>query len=379
VIIRQNNKIYIDAFRLTVLVLLVAIAFLFGSFIFKYTSYIYSLYRSYELSKSYYDFDGSFLDYKRSYEHVQGETLFNQQPIIHDYYHRRYYTPEVVGHTLGFRQVPPTKEERAGKTLILAIGSSTTESGYPTELASLLEGAHPGRYLVVNASVPGISMLSLFMNYALLWRRLAPDIVIIEHNVEDAVWNPFVVFDIAAGFAKPCSDDPILGTLANQSVGQRIRWMRQAIRQFDLGSMTRLSEPSKEGLKQYDTVLRSLITLVKGSESRPLLVTYQAAFHPEDLRGEFTEETYASMRAFFQALFLGYTFEGAVRTLDAHNEIMRRIARDDEVPLVETVGRIPRRDEYYDDATHHSELANRIVAEAILDVLQREGYLESDR
>lgn len=376
-ILRHEGKLYVSARQLVTFTLATVVAVLFLALGIKYAAYLISLHRSYQLSKAYYNLDISFLEFKQKYEDTQTTTLFKDQKIVSDYYRRRYYLPEVTGHGLGFRQAVPDPATTGDKIVVLCIGSSTVEQGFPDELRRLLEALQPGRFEVVNAGIPGATMLNLFMNYATLWRELSPDIVIIEQNVDDVVWNPIRPFDLQSGFAEPCSTaaaDTV--QRGGSSIIQSLAWLTQSLDRYGLAGGVRLTDANPEGIKKYGTLLESLVLLTRGSSATPILVTYQPAFSDDQLRGDFSPSTYDRFTSYYEGLFLGLTVQGAVRTVDANNEAMRDVATRNRVPLVETEGLIPRKDEYFVDGTHHSASGNALVARAILDVLQSEGLVE---
>lgn len=359
-----------------------ALLAIFATYLFvewgaRYALYTTSLDRSYVVTKEYYEVEGGFWEFKERYESAQDATLLYSHPLVVDAYQRKFYLPGVTGHTLGFQQPAPMPKPAPDQTRILCLGSSTVERGFPAPLRALLE--NDGRFEVINAGIPGASLQNLFMNYALLWRSLEADIVIIEYNTDAVPRNPFRPFALSEGIA--LDEDVVADALDQEHLafGRGLADLFRGPARFRIADTTRIDEPRPDGLARYRAFLENLVLLVRASGAVPVLVTYQPAFQGDELRGQFSPERHRDFLTFYQAMFVGHTLHGAARTFTAHNQIMRAVATEQDAILVEAAHVLPLRDEYFRDATHHSDLANEIVAKVILSALREHGLVDRQR
>ncbi len=364
--------------RKTATIILAVLALLlFAEFAAKQGVYHYYLYRSYSLMKDYYKVEGNFWNFKERFEKSQHGRLQQKDPFINDIYNRRYYRPESAGNKYGLSHDEPALKAKEGIKRILCIGSSTVEQGFPSALQKTLDTLEPETYEVINAGIPAASILNTFMDYNLIWKELKPDIVILEHNVDDVAINTTWPFNMNGqdnqfrkhflqsaqeNFARPLGG---LRTLFWSIFSDESPWFAE-----------RLEQPGKEGLDRFKTLLESFVMAVKGSGAQPVLLTFQPTLSAGDDKGKFSKEFYADIIAFYQLMFYSFTLDGAMQTLDEHNRITRDVAKAMEIPLVETVNKIPRMDMFFIDATHHSDKGNQIVAKLIARKLQENGIIE---
>jgi len=372
--VSKNMKFKIIAWILAILAFL--LLFEFAS---RQAVYNYYLWKSYKLTQHYYKVDGGFLDFKRRIDATRNGRLKQKDPFINDIYNRRYYHPDGTGHNWGFGQKAPQLKAKEGVTRILCIGSSTVEQGFPEPLQKVLDSLSPGRFEVINAGIPAASILNTYMNYNLNWRKLKPDIVILEHNVDDVALNavmPYSIDNDTKGGRKhflQASQEMFSG------FGGGIRTLFMNI--FDDESpftVEKLEHPNPEGLQRFNDLLEAFVMAVRGSGAHPVLLTYQPALSDGDTRGDYSEEFYNDIVAFYQLMFYSFTVKGAVETVDAQNVITRNVARKNDVTLVDIAGNIPRQDMFFIDGTHHSEKAGFIVAKKLAARMLEDGIITAE-
>ena len=348
---------------------------LFAEFLARWGLYNYELYKSYQLTKNYYGQARDFDAFKNEYERISRLFTGGGVHFVNDRYNRRYYSPELAKNRFGFMQKEPALEKRPGVTRIMCIGTSTVEMGFPKPLQEELDRRYPGRYEVINAGIPGSAMLNNFMNYSLVWHKLKPDIVVLEHNIDDVRSNGIMPFEISADYEnrekrylddESLRDDPSLPALYRLTC---------RVISSEFGEDKRMKKPSSEGLERYETVLNAFVDLVKGSGATPVLMTYQPALSDGDARGKFSEGYFADIITFYRRLFPQFTIEGAMATVDAHNEITRKTAQEKKLLLADTVGLIPRMDKFYKDGTHLGEKGSKIAAGKLINVLEKSGLI----
>ena len=369
-----KNKKY----RMLIWSLAAVVILLFLNFGAKYILYLRSLHKSYTITKDYYEVKGGFWEFKNIYENMLAEfaSRMEEEPFFIDSYNRRYYLPFVTGHNYGFIQQATSLEPSENVTRILCLGSSIVERGFPEFLQEVLDSIQPGKFEIINAGIPGASILHIFMNYSFMWRQLQPHIVIIEYNSDALPRSGTQPFAISKDF------DPSQHRIFSraESLQSRPRGPFKGILITHLlkdiiTKVERNEHPVPDGLVRYRTILESLILMTKASGVRPVLVTSQPALSNNEPRGNFSTEFYERILVFYQAFFFNFTIEGAIETIDAHNNIIRKLAREHGVTLVDIVGAIPRTDEYYLDGAHYSRKAGQIIAQKIAERLLNEGSL----
>jgi len=340
---------------------------LLGNFLYNFGRYHYALYQAYKLTGEYYGVEGGFMDFKHSYEQtrrqISGHRGGDAPPLVRDLYNRMFYLPDVVHSDLGFKAGKLKSTPTPGVTRVLCVGPSTTERGYPGPLARLLQEQHPGRFEIINAGISGSLLLNTLNNYMLTWRQLKPDVVIIEDNINDVGFN-HVPFSISRMSKEDFRSDTGEFDLNHMRPPSGSIW-----RLFRFGAhreaVERAKRPHPDGLARYRTLLENLVLMVKATGARPLLLTYQSALSTADLKGKYGPEFLNEAIGFYRGLYFSFTVKGALRCIEEHNRILREIAAKHRCGLVDTVGRIPRKEENFLDGNHHADRANRLVARLV--------------
>ena len=231
-----------------------------------------------------------------------------------------------------------------------------------------LDKADLKKYEVINAGIPGASLMHIFINYSLIWRQLEPDIVIIEYNVDEVPRNilPFSISENFNAFDK-CEYNPkFFGALHTLFAG---------LFKLSVVGKKRFDHPNEDGNLRFRTLLENVLMMVKASGAKPILLTYESALSSKDSKGAFSEEFLDEIFLFYQAFFFNMTFEGAMKTIDVYNGIIREVAENNQVTLVETVGIVPREDKYFLDGNHHTQYGSAIIAKTIVKRLREDGIL----
>ncbi len=332
-----------------------------------YGLYIAEVHRSYRLAADLYGVEGGFWAFKERYDHTREEILGDEAQYWNDIYNRRFVNPRIAGHSLGFHTVAPDPLPAPGVTRVLCVGTSTVWEGFPDPLQRDLDRLAPEAFEIVDAGLPGASLTNLFMNYAYTWRQLASDVVIVEYNLDALPRHrvqPFAMHpEYDALIGPEFAADRILG------FGPKLPWRRFA------AAVGRHDGPSDDDLLGFRTQLEALLLMISGAGARPVLLTQQPSLSDGDARGAFSAERYEDFTAHYKAMFWSYELEGAMAAIDAQNDIIRELAAQHDLPLVDVVGTIPREDRYYTDATHLAPPGAAIVAQALLARMQEDGLV----
>lgn len=312
----------------------------------------YHLWRSYLINKDFYGFK-NFSDYLKSYrltkEIIMAATLRQKGGlIVEDNYNRRYYIPNIkIGNfistnSFGMKDKQITLKKPMGVYRILvlsdsrAISGSNPNSTFPAILERQLNAIFPERkFEVINGGISGATTLNLFMNFSLSWRKLEPDLIILDVGLSDATINvrPF--------YLKHYLINRLFGRISNK--------------------------PFKEGLEAFETELETLVYLGKSMGCKVVLLTIQTA-----LEGDFSPQKTKRMTQMFQS-HIGFELKRALSIIEEHNRIIEKIANNNGAIFIDMSNAVPEEERYFLDATHRSDAGNEVYIEVLLKKLLELG------
>lgn len=281
--------------------------------------------------------------------------------------------------SLGFRGAEMSPEKPAGTLRVAFLGASTTfcaevssdEMAWPYQVERLLRQDNPGLAVQsVNAGVPGYTLASIRRNLEVRVAPLRPDIIVIYEATNDLSSNSNLAAE-AAGI-----------TVARDAVEHS--WLRDnslfaylvhknlmvMLRQWRSDSETgKLSIPSEQLTPNYARELTALVQSAKRVTEHVVLLTFstrmRAEQSPEELkRAGITALYYASHRR----------PEDLVRDFAAYNETMRRVARAEQVPVIEVAERIPADAVHFVDSVHFSDAGATVMARIVAEGIEKLGW-----
>jgi hypothetical protein len=78
-----------------------------------------------------------------------------------------------------------------------------------------------------------------------------------------------------------------------------------------------------------------------------VLLTYQAALSPSDKGGRFSEKFRSELDAYFALKYVRFITDSVLETFQKQNEIMRQLAREHKVTLIDVENALPRTDRFF--------------------------------
>ncbi|MBN1913921.1 MAG: SGNH/GDSL hydrolase family protein [Candidatus Omnitrophica bacterium] len=337
----------------------------------------------------YNKFSGNILDYMKEYLKVASKVrdLGETSVFVDDWlFNRRYYIPnlnmespgfegeEVGSNSWGFRgkEVPPDKGKDVYR--MICLGSSYTLSGEDRSFAYFLEqklnnNGKERTFEVINAGIPAQDILQSFMLFSLDWRKLNPDMVIID-NVLDSVpldiW-PFYLENYRAN-KKFFMRGRFYRTLCNFL---KLQGVEGVIKIVDDKFHARRDEPAKEGLDLYESMLEALVLEAKGMGSTVVLLSCGIRAGGSGLLQDKKEE-----ESFLGRRFFDFTARGTMRTIEEYNKIMERVAARNNAVFVDMSNVVPKSKVYYEDVTHRNFAGNEVFAAELFNRLVERKVLE---
>jgi lysophospholipase L1-like esterase len=271
----------------------------------------------------------------------------------------------------GLRGADPALEPTRNR--ILCLGDSCTfgyapdvtdEKTYPALLGSLLEHRQPGRYSVLNGGMPGFCTLDAFNLLEYKGPDLNPAIVVIMVGWNDPkLCHTLVREEIVAG-PSPLESFALyqLGKILLGKFGGPLRFDAGATR----AALAKLPGPSVElsdaAFARYERTLEEIVRLVRAHGGKSVLVTL-----PNFARAEWKgveSLTDAELERAAPHLAAGHlTPEGWYRFITRTNEIISRVARRLDVPLVD--GASLRELSNFVDICHLNAAGNQALAERV--------------
>jgi lysophospholipase L1-like esterase len=250
---------------------------------------------------------------------------------------------------------------------IVALGGSTTYGhaltaveAYPAQLQRLLRETSGDRIEVVNLGVPGYFSLDSLVHLATRGVALEPDVVVVYDGVNDAALRIFQSPDCTAG------ENPLFGmgldrgiwTVDNaplppsalyRLIAIRLGWMRDPA-VFDAQLMpTGLCPPEPQGVNPLDTLaanppllfernLRGIAAMGRSAGAQVVFATFAW--------------DRAALQAQVDATPEQYQAEALIRAIDEQNDLVRALAAELDVTLVDLAAEMSDGAYYQGDHVH---------------------------
>lgn len=315
-------------------------------------------------------------------------------------------TDSVIHHRkngLGFRG-PSRPVDWESALTIIAVGGSTTEcfylsdgSTWPDRMSEALRPVLP-RIWVNNAGLDGHSTFGHRILLQDHIGRLRPDIVLFLVGINDVGRDDLGEFDRAhLKRLETSSPARVLASLADYSEllaaglnGYRYWKARRAglapgttlgavpreidmkrlehLRTDDRTRPTLLAAHAARNLPGYEQRVRALVRISREWGIRPVLVTQPALF------GDVTDDASGvSLATVMVGELDGTKVDGATKwaILESYNDVTRRVAGDERVPLVDLAAQLPKSSRYYYDLVHFNNAGARAVGDIMAAALVR--------
>jgi lysophospholipase L1-like esterase len=275
---------------------------------------------------------------------------------------------------LGFRgpEIPLSKP--AGTIRLAFLGGSTTwcaevsnnESTWPHLVAMELQNKNPSRdFDYVNGGVPGYSTLESVTNLIERVQQTNPDLIFIYHATNDLSYDSRKMAKAQGVFAgKP--ENP--SWLASYSMAwfliEKNLQLRFRKQQVLLDSSRLLNFEPSELSRDFKKRLKLLIQ--KSQKISPLVAV--ATFSHQYRRDQNLEE---QMRAAETSIFyMPYmNIDRLFAAFDEYNRVIRQVAKEEEIILIEAENKIPGDNVHFNDSVHFKDPGSQKMAQLVLDGL----------
>jgi len=280
--------------------------------------------------------------------------------------------------SLGFRGEEISRAKPEGTYRIVCVGGSTTwgwdsysdDKTWPAILQRTLEasGKLPGdaqRVEVINAGVPGYTLMESFVNLKMRVLPLEPDLVIVYHAANDArviargdvlpdythmrrVWSEPAP---PSFWATLSNQSQLLGLILGTESEQRDLEHILHVPGFENLPIREAAEVD-EGLAIIETTLREMNALARANGTELALCTFAWSLgpHPKPNMQDWMDHQVALM--------------------ERVNEVIRAVARSEDAFLIDVNAKGPKTREEFTDIIHLTDAGRRKVAKTIAAALQ---------
>jgi len=261
---------------------------------------------------------------------------------------------------------------------IVAVGDSCTFGAgnetetYPAILDRLLEkhASQGERIEVVNAGISGLNSELALRRLESRVPQLHPQVVMLYIG-----WNDLMKFDpLAQSYESTWS---VIARAIDDL------WLTKSLRKLLFYHLRpRLREPatgpaSRTGRFEhfvptiFEANLRAMIAAVRGMNARAVVMTL-----PTVVRPEMTAKDLQHASVMFPYFPSAYAVGDFLELLGAYNEVIRRVAAEEKVPLVDLARRfeaVPDPRPYFFDTMHTDPKGMELIAEDVARVLEEAG------
>jgi lysophospholipase L1-like esterase len=275
---------------------------------------------------------------------------------------------------LGFRGPDIAAKKEAGTIRIAFLGASTTfcaevssnEATWPHLVADALAAQVPGRRLeYINGGVPGYVVRRSIENLAVRVAPLEPDVIVIYHAANDLsrelrqlAAKEGVIERASLAERSWLARQSLLWDLVEKNV--RILTSQAAARQ----NAGRLKvAPSQLG----DAFRQDLIELVSESKKRAKLVAIATFAIQSRATQDEEQQRRGSASAFVYMPFM--TPKSLIDAYARYNDVIREVARDTGILLIEGESSIPGDPVHFADTVHFTDAGSERMARRVTAVL----------
>lgn len=261
---------------------------------------------------------------------------------------------------------------------IFCLGGSTTEftdknhRGWPDRLEQLMRRDSTDRSIEVhNLGRQWYTSEHTLINYAVNLRQYRPHVLMVMHAVNDLLVNADFCYYSFGRFAPDYRH--FLGA-AYRLIERPTLWETVASvwrKMWYFPPREVIDTDEFPGLASFDRNLRTLITLARADSVQVVLLT-----QPHLFKETMTpEEDAALVMLHVEAVGPDKEWHRStgLRGMQQYNDTVRRVAREEQVPLIDLEQAIPKTLEYLSDDVHYREQTYDLIAEFLAAELQKLG------
>ena len=287
--------------------------------------------------------------------------------------------------SLGFRGPEIRAPKPPGTFRIFAVGESSTfgwkgvtshEQAWPAVLEAKLKAAHPGRRIeVVNAGVPGYTSIEQRINFMLRISKLQPDAILIYHGNNDLNWSwvPDLESRLVYGRGESIGPPSMFARLIDHSyVLMEIRSLSNL---FERSAQAKHDDPDPAAIRMLKANLAALVADARRAGAVVAIGTFAHGLNETGASGQFSSDEIKLGVPAIGKWFEHIGPQGARRSFPVYNEMVRELARAENIPLAEPAKQVPGTPEFLTDWCHFTAKGEQLMAQIWFDTLEQAGWL----
>ena len=274
--------------------------------------------------------------------------------------------------SLGFRGAEIEDPKPAGRLRIAFLGGSTTycaetsglEGTWPHLVTEGLREAFPGADLdYVNGAAGGYSTKQSLLNLQHRVAPLDPDVIVIYHGTNELTQDSREKAAQLGLFDPQVLEQDALGEISLAWYLIRKNVLAQKRKSASVGGERLEVDPSTYSAP-FGTRLRALIAEARKHAARVVVVTFShrvRATQSADGRRE------ASASSLYYMPYM--TVDGVLAGFEEYNDLIREVAAETDVLLVEGEDEIPGNAEHFADSVHLTDAGCALQAQRVLEAM----------
>lgn len=274
--------------------------------------------------------------------------------------------------SIGFRSPELVNPKPYSVVRLAFLGESTTfcsevssnEATWPHLVWEKLQAIKPSvKFDFINAAVPGYSVNSSLRNLQYRVKPLQPDIIVIYHGNNDLSLDTRALAieqDIYQGSDKEqswLSKHSKLWFLVEKNL--KIKQVQK-----EVSHKAKLDFDSKQLSRSFKQRLKKLVRESQEAANLVAIATFSYKIRREQTR---EGQVKAANSALYYMPYM--SIEGLLDGYEEYNRVIREIARETDVLLIEGETDIPGNDTYFVDSIHFTDAGSKLMAKRISDAL----------
>jgi lysophospholipase L1-like esterase len=264
---------------------------------------------------------------------------------------------------------PPSRVRLAflGASTTFCAEASRDETTWPHLVLSKLRAAHPQvEFDYANAGIPGYRVGQSRRNLEYRVKPLNPDFIMYYEATNDVAYDSLKLAEAQGLVHRPparsswVSDWSLTWLLVEKNFQLLSRQRMAATGQG------RLTFDARELSKRFQLELTELMLESKKIAPVVALATFSYALRREQSR---EQQLRAASWALYNMPYMGV--EGLFKAYEEYNRVIREVARQTDVILIEDEFMIPGDDAHFFDSYHLADAGNRVMADRVFGALLR--------
>jgi len=304
-------------------------------------------------------------------------------PIANSFFQKHYLQKIELFHP--YLQLTPNDftikpGDRKDKFVIVCLGGSTTEFkdhsgvGWTDRLETLLQNAIPGKQIeVYNQGRQWYTMQHALINYEINIRPKHPDMIIVMQSVNDLTQNADFAYFSHGNFRDDYGHfyGPINRILERETLFDYCRTMVKGCWYYKPREI--VDTDSFPGLPSFQNKLQTIIDLARHDSTQVVLMTEAFLF-----KNPISDDERAALYMLNHEAIgptKEWSLQTAIRGMNVYDDVCRKLARDNNLLLIDLEKVVPKSLDYFYDEVHYQDTTHVLVARAIADSLMKSGLL----